>query len=84
MSADILACQAKRLGTYYLRFDLAGEEPGLCPVTHGPIDTGSLGESYSVLNTILQSPVRLYCAPDVLFDAMVLVCEATPLELLEQ
>lgn len=82
ISADILAYQAGKLGTYYLRFDSVEEGSELYPYIHGPIYTGSLGESYSVLNTILQDTVRIYCEPDVLYDGMMLVYEATPLELL--
>lgn len=82
VSADILAYQAKKLGTYYLRFRSVDENSSLYPYIHGPIYTGSLGESYSVLNTINQSTVRIYCEPDVLYDAMLFVYEAAPLELL--
>lgn len=83
VSADILAYQAKTLGTYYLRFDSVDEESELYPYIHGPIYTGSLGESYSVLNTVLQDTVRVYCEPSTLYDAMMFVYKATPLELLE-
>ena len=49
---------------------------------HELIYTGSLGEGYSILNTILQDTVRIYCEPDYLFDAMILVYQCSPLNLL--
>jgi hypothetical protein len=48
------------------------------------VHTGSLGESYSILNTILQDTVRIYCEPDYLYDSMIFVYECTPLNLLEK
>ena len=47
-----------------------------------PSYTGSLGEGYSILNTILQDTVRIYCEPDYLYDSMIFVYECTPLNLL--
>ena len=49
---------------------------------HEPIYTGHLGEGYSILNTILQDTVRIYCEPDYLYDAMILVYQCSPLNLL--
>lgn len=46
------------------------------------INTGSLGESYSILNTIRQDTVRIYCEPVYLYDSMIFVYECTPLNLL--
>ena len=43
---------------------------------------GSLGESYSILNTICQDTVRIYCEPDYLYDSMIFVYECTPFNLL--
>jgi len=84
VSADILAYQTKTIGTYYLRFDSVGAGSELYQYIHGPIYTGSLGESYSVLNTVLQDTVRVYCEPSTLYDAMMFVYEATPLMLLDE
>ena len=83
VSGDILAYQARDLGTYYLDFSRADKESELYGYIDKPIYTGSLGEGYSILNTILQDTVRLYCEPDFLYDAMILVYECTPLRLLD-
>ena len=82
VSGDILAYQAKMIGTYYLDFSMVSEETDAYKYIHGPIYTGSLGESYSILNTILQDTVRIYCEPEYLYDAMILIYECTPLNLL--
>ena len=82
VSADILAYQAKDLGTYYLDFSLVDKDSDVYRYINKPIYTGSLGEGYSILNTILQDTVRLYCEPDYLYDAMIFVYECTPLNLL--
>ena len=82
VSGDILAYQAKRIGTYYLDFSMVSEETDVYKYIHEPIYTGSLGEGYSIRQTILQDTVRLYCEPDYLYDSMVFVYECTPLNLL--
>ena len=84
VSADILAYQAKDLGTYYLDFSRVGKDSDVYKYINEPIYTGSLGESYSILNTILQDTVRIYCEPDYLYDSMIFVYECTPLDLLEK
>ncbi len=84
VSGDILAYQAKDLGTYYLDFSAVSEESDVFQYIHEPIYTGSLGEGYSILNTILQDTVRVYCEPDYLYDAMILIYECTPLNLLTE
>ena len=82
VSADILAYQAKDLGTYYLDFSRVGKDSDVYKYINEPIYTGSLGEGYSILNTILQDTVRIYCEPDYLYDSMIFVYECTPLNLL--
>ena len=82
VSGDILAYQAKEQGTYYLDFSKVSEDSEVYKYIHEPIYTGSLGEGYSILNTILQDTVRIYCEPDYLYDSMVFVYECTPLNLL--
>ena len=84
VSGDILAYQAKDLGPYYLDFSSVSEESDVYKYIHEPIYTGSLGEGYSILNTILQDTVRIYCEPDYLYDAMILIYECTPLNLLTE
>ena len=82
VSGDILAYQAKDLGTYYLDFSGVSKDSDIYRYIDEPIYTGSLGEGYSILNTILQDTVRIYCEPDYLFDSMIFVYECTPLNLL--
>jgi erythromycin esterase len=82
VSGDILAYQAKMIGTYYLDFSKVSEDSEVYKYIHEPIYTGSLGEGYSILNTILQDTVRIYCEPDYLYDAMILVYQCNPLNLL--
>lgn len=82
VSGDILAYQAKEQGTYYLDFSKVSEDSELYRYIYEPIYTGSLGEGYSILNTILQDTVRIYCEPAYLYDAMILIYQCTPLNLL--
>ena len=82
VSGDILAYQAGELGTYYLDFSKVSEDSEVYKYIHGPIYTGSLGEGYSILNTILQDTVRVYCEPAYLYDAMILIYQCAPLNLL--
>ena len=84
VSGDILAYQAKDLGTYYLDFSGVSKGSDVYKYINEPIYTGSLGESYSILNTIRQDTVRIYCEPDYLFNSMIFVYECTPLNLLEK
>ena len=84
VSGDILAYQAKTVGTYYLDFSMVSEGTDVYKYIHEPIYTGSLGEGYSIRNTILQDTVRIYCEPEYLYDAMILVYECTPLNLLTE
>ena len=83
-SGDILAYQAKDLGTYYLDFTGVGKDSDVYKYINEPSYTGSLGEGYSILNMILQDTVRIYCEPDYLYDSMIFVYECTPLNLLEK
>ena len=82
VSGDILAYQAKTIGTYYLDFSMVSEGTDVYKYIHEPIYTGSLGEGYSIRNTILQDTVRIYCEPEYLYDAMILIYKCTPLNLL--
>ena len=84
VSGDILAYQAKMIETYYLDFSMVSEGSDVYKYIHDPIYTGSLGEGYSIRNTILQDTVRLYCEPEYLYDAMILIYECTPLHLLTE
>ncbi len=72
------------IGTYYLDFSMVSEGTDVYKYIHGPIYTGGLGEGYSIRNTILQDTVRIYCEPEYLYDAMILIYECTPLNLLTE
>ena len=81
-SGDLLAYQAKNLGTYYVRFeDLQGDEK-LNSIITNKMPTGSLGEGYSILNHLIAASVRVYSPPTDLFDAMIFVYDATPFTML--
>lgn len=81
-SGDPLAYQAKKLGTYYLRFEDLKEDEKLNAIITNKMPTGSLGESYSILNHLMAASVRVYAPPTDLFDAMIFVYEATPFTML--
>jgi len=83
-SADILAYQAKNLGTYYLDFASVDSNSNVYQYINEAINTGSIGESYSILNHILASTVRLHCEINYLYDAMIFVYEATPIEVISK
>ena len=78
-SADPLAYQAKRLGTYYLRFDDLKDSETLHSAVTGKMATGSLGEGFNPLNLLLPGTIRLYAPPAELYDGMIFVYEASPL-----
>lgn len=82
-SADPLAYQAKELGTYYLRFEDVKDNETLKGIVTGKMATGSLGEGFSFLNNIFPATVRIYAPPTDLYDAMIFVYKATPLNLLK-
>lgn len=60
VSGDILAYQAKRIGTYYLDLSTVSEGTDVYRYIHEPIYTGTLGEGYSIRNTILQERCCFY------------------------
>ena len=77
-SGDLLAYQAKDLGTYYLRFADLIDDENLNSIITGKMPTGSLGESFEFLNNLLAAAVRVYAPVTDLYDAMIFVYEATP------
>ena len=44
--------------------------------------TGSLGEGWNILNAVIAGSVRVYAPVNTMYDAMIFVYEATPLNLL--
>ena len=83
-SGDLLAYQAKDLGTYYLRFADLIDDENLNSIITGKMPTGSLGESFGFLNNLLAATVRVYAPVTDLYDAMIFVYEATPFTQLEE
>ena len=81
-SADPLSYQAKRLGTYYLRFDDLKDNEKLNSIVTGKMPTGSLGEGFKPLNKFLPGTIRLYAPPADLYDGMIFVYEASPFTIL--
>ena len=81
-SADPLSYQAKRLGTYYLRFDDLKDNEKLNSIVTGKMPTGSLGEGFKPLNKFLPGTIRLYAPPTDLYDGMIFVYEASPFTIL--
>lgn len=83
-SGDVLAYQAKTLGTYYLRFADLAENETLNNIVTGKMSTGSLGESFVLLNNLMPASVRVYAPVTDLYDAMFFVYEATPFTMLDE
>ena len=81
-SADPLAYRAKRLGTYYLDFTAASQNETLAKLLSEKMPTGSLGEGWNFLNAVIAGSVRVYAPVNTMYDAMIFVYEATPLNLL--
>lgn len=65
---------------YYLDFDEAQVSEELSSVLDSNIPTGSLGESYSFLMKFVKTSYQLRIPPAQLYDGMIFVYEATPIE----
>ncbi len=81
-SADPLSYQAKRLGTYYLRFDDLKDNEKLNSVVTGKMSTGSVGEGFNPMNKLLAGTIRLYAPPANLYDGMIFVYKSNPFTIL--
>ena len=68
---------------YYLDFADARESEELSVLLDNEMKTGSLGESYSPLMKIIKRSYQLNLAPATLYDGMIFVYEATPIEVWE-
>lgn len=81
-SDDPLAAAVGNLeeNAYYLDLAEAGASPELAGYIDNPIPTGSLGESYSPLMEVLKNTYQINIAPKELYDGMILVYEATPIQ----
>lgn len=65
---------------YYLDFADAKGSEELSTLLNSNMKTGSLGESYSPLMKVLKYTYQLSIAPSKLYDGMIFVYEATPIE----
>lgn len=65
---------------YYLDFKMVREDTNIFKLLHETMPTGSLGESYSPVMNILKSTYQINIAPSELYDGMILVYEATPIQ----
>lgn len=65
---------------YYLDFEAAQASEELSGMINNAMKTGSLGESYSPIMKMVKSSYQLNIAPGTLYDGMILVYEATPIE----
>jgi len=65
---------------YYLDFEAAAASETLSELIDNPMKTGSLGESYSPMMKFLKNTYQINIAPSTLYDGMILVYEATPIE----
>ncbi|MBQ4530765.1 MAG: erythromycin esterase family protein [Lachnospiraceae bacterium] len=83
-SSDPLAAQVKGMEAdmVYLDFDIVPEtEKELYNTIHSKMYMGSLSEAYSPIMKILAYTNRIYKVPSEFYDAMILVYEATPIEI---
>lgn len=81
-SDDILAYQVGEMdqNVSYLDFEKARESQELAKIIDSRIATGSLGESYSPIMKVIKNTNQIYFAPGEMYDGMIFVYEATPIE----
>lgn len=65
---------------YYLDFAAAEESTTLSELLNNSMTTGSLGEGYSPMMKVLKSTYQINIAPAKLYDGMIFVYEATPID----
>lgn len=85
-SADPLAAQAKFMDSrmYYLDFKQIDSNSKLYSMIHSQMSMGSLGEGYSFLMRFLNSSHRISGVPVKLYDGMIFVYSAEPIEIIEK
>lgn len=83
-SDDILAAQLSDMeeNMYFLDFAKASDSAELSKILSNPMSTGSLGESYNPAMKVVKNMTHVYAAPSQMYDAMIFVYEATPIEIL--
>lgn len=84
-SDDVLAYQVGNMdkNMYYLDFSKANESKQLSEIINNPMPTGSLGESYTEMMSSVKIMYQINIAPTEMFDAMIFVYKATPIEIWE-
>ncbi len=82
-SDDPLAQQLSLLGTNlcYLNFADMDQNSELGKTINSNMPTGSLGEQYSAMYKLMKSAYQINIPPTKLYDSMILVYEATPIEI---
>ena len=65
---------------YFLDFAKARESQELSKLIDDTIPTGSLGESYSPMMKVMKSTYQVKIPPVKLYDGIILVYEATPIQ----
>lgn len=84
-SEDPIAYQVADMpeNVYYLDFVKAKESTELSKLLSEKMSTGSLGEGYSATMKYVKATTHVYHAPQDMYDAMIYVYEATPIEIWE-
>ena len=82
-SSDPLANTAHALGMdmTYLDFDKLNKSEKMNEVINKSMLMGSLGEGYSFLNKLLPNSYRINDVPAELYDGMIIVTNATPIDI---
>ena len=85
-SADPLANTAHALGIdmTYLDFDKLNKSEKMNEVINKSMLMGSLGEGYSFLNKLLPNSYRINDVPAELYDGMIIVTNATPIDIKDE
>lgn len=85
-SADPLAAQAKFMDTqtYYLDFNQIDSNSKIYSMIHSKMSMGSLGEGYSFLMRFINYSHRISETPAKLYDGMIFVYSANPIEIIEK
>ena len=82
-SDDKLALMVRDMpeNEYYIDFKVARENETLASLINNPMPTGTLGESYSSAMKFAKAMYQINYAPADMYDSMILVYDATPIEI---
>lgn len=86
ISDDPLAYQVGEMdgNEYYLDFSEVSDDDPIHDIINKPMKTGSLGEGYNILTRVLKNAYQINYAPADMYDAMIFVYEAEPIEIWEK